>query len=221
MELKVNGLKNRISSNQLEIDDFLVNIIQDAAKKALEKLFREYNESFYYCTLMTTGEGLCPRISAFSEEALERVLLDKIKKRPVENIEQKRENLRWSYADSPYYAYGYEEYFLDVEDILLKRKEKIKSNNNEDEVDKELDNEIDLIINSMEKVMANLDAEGMFGEGEERNKIFINAEFMPPDASNVMRALRLNPNESLKNWLTEDDLEELNEWLNELESSKN
>ena len=43
----------------------------------------------------------------------------------------------------------------------------------------------------------------MFGQGEQRLNIVINAEFMPPDYTNTERALRLNPQETLKEWLEE------------------
>lgn len=55
----------------------------------------------------------------------------------------------------------------------------------------------------MEEVMHNLDIGGMFGRGEKRLGIVINAEFMPPDFTNTERALRLNPKEALNQWLEE------------------
>lgn len=69
--------------------------------------------------------------------------------------------------------------------------------------EQEKDKEIQLRINSMERVMRNLDMNGMFGNGEERLGIVINAEFMPPDYTNTERALRLNPREALNEWLEE------------------
>ncbi len=83
-----------------------------------------------------------------------------------------------------------------------------------------LDNEINLIINSMEKAMSNLDKEGLFGKGEDRNKIFLAVEFMPPDPTNIIRAIRLNDerNKEFKHWVEEEaEWEVLDEWLNELE----
>mgnify|MGYP003884806335 CR=1 FL=1 len=44
-------------------------------------------------------------------------------------------------------------------------------------------------LNSMEQAMVNLDKEGLFGTGNERLKIVINAEVMPPDYTNTERAL--------------------------------
>lgn len=174
---------------EFEIDEGLVIIMQEATKKALHKLFHTHNEKFYYCSLITTGEGLCPIISAWSEEALERVANE------TDNVEEAKYYLKWSYDESPYFAYG-EEYFQGVNKVFLERMKKLKT-------DKERDREILLRINSMEKVMHNLDKDGMFGRGENRLGIVINAEFMPPDYTNTERALRLNPKEALNEWLEE------------------
>lgn len=174
---------------ELEIDEALVIIIQEATEKALNKLFHTHKEKFYYCSLVTTGEGLCPIISAWSEEALERVANE------TDNVEEAKYYLKWSYDESPYFAYG-EEYFQGVNKVFLERMKKLKT-------DKERDKEILLRINSMERVMYNLDKDGMFGQGKKRLGIVINAEFMPPDYTNTERALRLNPKESLNEWLEE------------------
>mgnify|MGYP005754951161 CR=1 FL=1 len=174
---------------QLEIDESLVFIIQKAAKKAFTQLFQEHNENFYYCSLITTGEGLCPIISAWSEEALEEAVKDS------EDVEEAKYDLKWSYAESPYFAYG-EEYFQDVKKIFSERMKQCTTDN-------EKDKEVLLRINSMEKVMHNLDIEGIFGQGEKRLGIVINAEFMPPDYTNTERAIRLNPKDALKQWLDE------------------
>ncbi len=59
--------------------------------------------------------------------------------------------------------------------------------------------------------MINLDEKGLFGTGDERLNVVVNAEIMPPEYSNTERALRLNPMESLKEWLieaTEDEDED-------------
>lgn len=174
---------------ELEIDEILVEVIQNATQKALSKLFEEHKEKFYYCSLITTGEGLCPIVSAWSEEALERIANEE------EDVEDAKYYLKWSYEETPYFAYG-EEYFEDVNKVFLERMRKLAT-------EKEKDREIQLRINSMEKVMHNLDINGMFGQGEQRLGIVINAEFMPPDFTNTERALRLNPREALNEWLEE------------------
>lgn len=174
---------------ELEIDEFLVEIIQEATYKAIKKLFQDHKEKFYYCSLITTGEGLCPIISAWSEEALERTA------REEQDVEEAKYYLKWSYAETPYFAYG-EEYFEDVNRVFLERMRKLST-------EKERDHEIQLRINSMERVMHNLDMDGIFGQGKERLGIVINAEVMPPDYTNTERALRLNPRKALNEWLEE------------------
>jgi hypothetical protein len=63
--------------------------------------------------------------------------------------------------------------------------------------------EFELRLRAMERALARLDAEGVFGTGARRHRLVINAEVMPPDFTNTERALRLNPEESLKDWLAE------------------
>ena len=174
---------------ELEIDELLVGLIQDATRKALKELFNEHKEKFYYCSLITTGEGLCPIISVWSQEALARTA------KQEKDVEKAKYYLKWSYAETPYFAYG-EEYFEDVNNVFLERMRKLRT-------EEERDNEIQLRINSMEKVMHNLDMDGMFGQGKERLGIVINAEVMPPDFTNTERVLRLNPREALDEWLEE------------------
>lgn len=174
---------------ELEIDEALVILIQEATEKALNELFHTHNEKFYYCALITTGEGLCPIISAWSEEALERAAKE------ADDAEEAKYDLKWSYAESPYFAYG-EEYFEGVNRVFLERMNQLLT-------EEEKDREIRLRINAMESVMHHLDMDGMFGRGEKRLGIVINAEFMPPDFTNTERALRLNPREALNEWLEE------------------
>lgn len=174
------------------MDIILEKKLEEAARKAIKKLFFENDEHFYYCSLVTDEEGNCPVISAWSEEALERVLKEEIE--PDEDLEAVRLEYKWSYADSPYYAYG-EEYFEEVETLFNERMEDLE--------EEQIDDEVDYRIEAMERVMATLDQEGLFGRGDARLKIVINAEIMPPDYGNTERAIRLNPKEALKEWMEE------------------
>ena len=173
----------------LKIDKKLVELIKKAARQAIVNLFDEHKENFYYCSLITDGEGNCPVISAWSEEALEEVLSQE------EEPEEARLDYKWSYADSPYYAYG-ETFFAEVEKVFNERMEGIE---NDDDVQRE----IDLRLNCMERAMADLDKEGLFGKGKKRKRIVINAEIMPPDYGNTERGIRLNPKKALVEWLEE------------------
>ncbi|MBO4391132.1 MAG: DUF4303 domain-containing protein [Lachnospiraceae bacterium] len=176
----------------MEYDEKLVQMIREAAGKAFGKLFAEHDETFYYCSLITIGECECPYISAWSLESLEREAA-----KGADPEEDKR-LLKWSYADSPYCAYGYEEFFQE-----LRAEYSLRTKRLDDDDDEAYDTEMDIRMNSMEKAMQELDAQGLFGTGEKRSRMVINAEYMPPDHSNTERALRLNPEEALTEWLDE------------------
>lgn len=168
----------------------LVFEIEKAAGMAFQQLFSN-NENYYYCSLITTGEALSPFIVAWSHEALERYLSEN-------NCDESDIGfIKWSYADSPYLDFG-GEYFSRVKELFLQRPEINYSTS-----EKEWGKEFELRLNSMEKAMANLDKKGLFGRGNIRNGVVINVEVIPPDYGNTLRAIRLNPEESLLEWLEE------------------
>lgn len=161
----------------------LSDLIYEAAKNAFHELFKK-NEHFYYCVLLTTEEGFSPIISAWSWEAL-----DKYSKESIDTI-------KWSYADSPYYNFG-SDYFNCVRQAF----------NNRLTID-QLDDiswieELKFRLNAMELAMKRLDNDGIFNITQPRKDIYINVELMPPDSSNVERALRLNNPHNITNWLNE------------------
>lgn len=169
----------------------LANPISDAARNAIEALFRENpNDTFYYCSLITTGEGHTPQLTAWSREKLEEAVA----------AEGGGDNLfaelKWSYADSPFCFFG-ESYFEKVKQIFIERSELSDRDSTSDA------SELELRLKAMELAMAKLDKEGLFGSGHERLMIVINAEIMPPDRSNVERAIRLNPEKAISDWMKE------------------
>lgn len=168
--------------------EILIAAITKAARMAFQKLFSN-GEHFYYCALLTTGEGFAPVISAWSWEALGRVIQS--------NSETYAQSIKWSYADSPYYAFGYDEYFSDVKH-LFEHRANIDSLNDED-----WGKELDVRLTAMVKAMSILDKEGLFAQNQSRKSILINVELMPPDASNVQRALELNNSEDIEEYLQE------------------
>lgn len=172
------------------MDGVLYMKLLKATKTAFTELFKEHDEFFYYCTLVTTGEGNCPYISAWSWQALKNYM-DQEHIPNDEIIEYK-----WSYADSPYCAYGWE-YFKEVEEYVLANKPK-----NIDDAEDWFCWERALIA-TMEAVMSTLDEQGVFGMGARRKSMLVNAEVMPPDYTNTMRALRLNNKEDIRIWLKE------------------
>lgn len=183
-----------------QVDEKLVSVLENAVEQALTKLFKEHRENYYYITLTTFGECVCPVISAWSVEALER------EASKSKTPETERQYLKWDYASSPYYAFGYDEFFGEAVALYDVRTAEL-----DDDDDVAYKNEMDIRLNCMEQAMRNLDKKGLFGQGEKRLGIVINAEYMPPDNDNVERAKRLNPEDALKEWLEvfrEDDTHE-------------
>jgi hypothetical protein len=161
----------------------LTAAIVSATRAAARRLFLT-GESFYYFTLITTGEAHAPIISAWSREKLAAL------------PEEDREMCEWSYADSPYCGFG-EEYFSEVNALFL-RCPHIHTMEDEDYA-----REYELRLNVMEAALAELDAEGLFGIGPERDQVVVLVEVMPPDYTNTERARRLNPPSALETWLRE------------------
>jgi hypothetical protein len=69
--------------------------------------------------------------------------------------------------------------------------------------DEDYAREYELRLNVMEAALAELDAEGLFGIGPERDQVVVLVEVMPPDYTNTERARRLNPPSALETWLRE------------------
>lgn len=168
----------------------LTAAITDAARLAFKSLFRNHQERFYYCTLVTTDSAYSPYISAMSWDALERLAAAE------ENPDEAREMLKWSYADSPYCIYG-EEYFSEVVEQFhqlpdIHQLERVSFHK-----------ECEERLECMEAAMKQLDSEGLFGVGQAREQVVVLAEVMPPDYTNTERARRLNPHKALIDWLNE------------------
>lgn len=168
----------------------LASAIEAATFQAISDLFRTYREDFYYCTLITTEEGLPPTLAAWSWEALNK----EISKDPQINILW----MKWSWADSPYLDYG-SQYLSKVKKLFSLRPRIINLKSPQDRSD-----ELRFRLEAMEQAMQNLDRRGLFGQGEARRRIIINAEIVPPDYTNTETALRLNPIEALADWLKEN-----------------
>ena len=83
-------------------NDVYVSLI-NATRDSLKELF-QLNEHFYYCSLMILDDAT-PCISAWSEESLNNFIYNRYGTINVEKSEIMK--YKWSYADSPYFAYGY------------------------------------------------------------------------------------------------------------------
>lgn len=164
----------------------LAEKIATAAEKSFLSLF-ENNESYYYCVLVTTGEALCPFISAWSLEALE--AFSNIKSHEDANLS------KWFYGNSPYVNFG-EENFEIVRQLFSERELDL---DNETEYFKEIDFRLEAMVLAMEM----MDRRGVFSLNQLRSEVYINVEVVPPDSSNTIRALRLNKKEDILDWLNE------------------
>jgi hypothetical protein len=168
----------------------VVDALIKATTAAVPQLFREHQgEHFYYCSLITTGEALSPNLCAWSTEALDVAA----RQWPDPNA---REDIKWSYADSPYFCYG-EEHFGEVRRLF----EALGVPSPWDDDAREAAQAFKM--SAMEEAMARVERSGVFGSGSQRAGIVVNVEVMPPDYTNVERALRLNPPEALSDWLKE------------------
>jgi len=159
----------------------LQTAIETATESAVSELFNSTKENFYYCCLITTGEAHCPLLSAWSVEAL----------RGMAQTDSDAEDIKWSYADSPYCQFG-DSFFEPVQKLFFQRPSLESS-----------ETEYCTRLAAMEGALKALDGKGLFGKGNDRHKIYVNVEVMPPDYTNTERAIRLNPPEAIKVWLQE------------------
>ena len=166
----------------------IIEVLYEAVEKSFLSLFTDHgDEHFYYCTIVMTEAGT-PCISAQSYESLDKYI--------KENGMSDEDNAdcKWSWADSPYFAYGYDEYFNKVEELFEERFADAESDN------RQYENEYKTWLEAMETVMKMLDQKGIFGKGKNRDEIFIFSEEAPPDDESeafYKCGERLNPPHSI------------------------
>ncbi|MDE5621240.1 MAG: DUF4303 domain-containing protein, partial [Ruminococcus sp.] len=163
-------------------DEKMVTALQSAFQNAVSSLRNEHNENFYYYAFIF-DEGLRPYISALSYEAYEKLLIEN-------DVSNDEEGWKWFTFDFPYCAYGYDEFFIEVENMLLERERGMSD-------DELYGVELDTRIDSMEEALKRLDKAEFFSTDENRKNIIINVEVAPPDCKERQRAIRLNPESSL------------------------
>jgi hypothetical protein len=123
----------------------LVDLTADVTRVTIRDLFERHpDEEFYYVTLISSGT--IPYLSAWSKQALEHAAM---------GSSEAMEDLKWSYADSPYCGYRLD----DFEKLRPRFDEKVR--------EKGLDY-MELSVNVAEAVMHRLDLEGIFGTGRTR-----------------------------------------------------
>lgn len=169
----------------------LTSAVADALRTTMKSLRAAHPEDFYYVTL-TIFEGFgWPHFSAMSWEALERLCAKD------RNPKKARGIYKWNYADSPYCDFGVEN-FDPVYGLLETMPDPHGASSND-----ETFAEQDRRMKAYESAIAKVDAEGLFGVGEQREKIAVLLEVMPPDYTNTPIAKRLNPPAAIASWLKE------------------
>lgn len=168
-----------------------------AAKTAFLDIQRIHaGEHFYSFALYTCGELNYVAPTASTEEGLTRVAEQYICKgyNQGRDLTQEREDLRWSPCDSPLHLeLEGETHFEAVNELSMKFGEllhNIPIDDSWDEFETAVGEFIDICID----VLKRLDAEGVFGTGENRNAVTLNV--LMGDQSDDERleyARRLNP----------------------------
>ena len=121
-------------------------MLKNAVKSSFSDLFAKYPEHYYYCTVVLS-EGAPPFISAWSNEAFDRFCKEKGIVTGLKYM--------YSYADSPYCGYGYDEYFCKIKSFFINIVDKIDNDNDYSEM-------IDLWALCLEEVMIELDNNDFF-----------------------------------------------------------
>lgn len=161
-------------------DAGLTRIIAEATRAAVTDLRSRHPEHFHAFALLTTGEAFAPYLAACSVEA-------------TASSED-----RWSFADSPYAVWGYEEHFGEVVRAFRARGEIF------DLPDEQSLAEYALRLASMEEALRLLDLEGFFGEGADRLRVLLLAGTLPHYPEDAGSVRRLNPPGPLRDeWLRE------------------
>lgn len=175
----------------------IIGTLLCAVEKSFTALFNEHGEEhFYYCTIVM-ADGAAPCISAQSEESLRAYL----KANGVGDSDIL--DYKWSWADSDYCAYGYDEFFDEVANLFEESFQAVLDD------DDKFERKYNEWFDAMETVMKTLDEKGLFGTGADRDRVFVYAEESPPDDEFENqyreRAERMNPSAVYQKWLADQN----------------
>jgi hypothetical protein len=158
--------------------------IREAARAAWTDLRREHPESFYYFGLWTTPLAHRPAPTAISLEGQARVVADY----RAQGMPVTAEELRWAENDSPFDLFG-DDGFAEVErlfDAFGNPYDRPRAVN-------------EALFETITGALADLDAEGFFGTGTERDAVVVNVTMPGHDeADDLLASARaLNPASAL------------------------
>ena len=193
--------------NKIPSMDELKIAIKEAVKNAVKELFK-INENFYYLVLTTSGEAHPPTLSAGSSEGLERTVKKYVEEYGYDPHEPDLAlSLKWSFADTPYDCFGYEEYFRDKDiERLFYLRPSVDDCISGKITQEEWDNEYDLRLKAMILALKELDEENVFERKEKRKHLFLN---VAPEYLNLREfAQILNEGEALKEVIEDNALED-------------
>ena len=81
---------------------------------------------------------------------------------------------------------------------LFEQRDSLMDYNNEEQWNEEYDLRLAAMVYAMKK----LDETGIFALNQPREQVYINIELMPPDDTDVERALSLNNPDNIEEWLS-------------------
>ena len=170
-------------------------LLYSASKSAFKNIQHlRQDEHFYIFALYTCGDLAYVIPTSSTEEGLI-VAAQKystIKRYQDFSIEQLRERLRWSPCDSPLHTFG-EEYFAEVNNFVAKVPLILDAIPIEESW-LEFNSFVEQFIGVCISVLKQLDQEGVFGEGEQRNSIVLNILMGDQsDEERIKYAKLLNP----------------------------
>lgn len=152
----------------------LVDAVAEAAGEAIRRLHDDHAEDFCVYALVTTGEGYRPYLAATVHG-----------------------QSRWDLTAGPYDIVG--------DELLARAEPAFAARTALHELSTaEAETELQRRLASMEAALRRLDDDGLFGRGEDRDRVLLLVATMPPDDSDASFARRLNPpGQLLDTWLEE------------------
>jgi Domain of unknown function (DUF4303) len=146
----------------------LTALLIDAARQAFTQARALHPEERFYCYALYTNDlasYICPTCS--SEQGLQQVARQYLA-RDGGTLAGQLDELRWSPCDSPYHLLG-EEHFAEVDRLLQTRPDPY-------ELDEDAaGTEVHLRFEACFQALAQLDAEGFFGRGVDRDRVLVRA----------------------------------------------
>jgi len=168
-------------------DAELTAALVEAARRAFTQVRAEHPAEVFYCfALCTSADVGYIEPTCSGEQGLREVAQDYVQADGGTLATQLAE-LRWSPVDSPYHSFG-DEHFAEVQRLLAARPDPYDLD--EDAADVEVRARFEACFGAL----AQLDREGCFGDGAQRNRVLVTVlQGDQSDRSRLRNARRLNP----------------------------